>query len=110
MLTSYEACSLLEVVGGLGGVALHVVGDFVFGVDGLDGALRFAGAAVDALFGVDHEVVAGVVDAVYRADLDAALVLRADTRLGDHVSQRVLLSEYLVAALYQPANAFNTRR
>src|ERR671917_2522375 len=96
-------CLLLEVVGGLGGVALHVVGDFVLGEDSLDRALGFAGAAIDTLFRVDHEVVAGVVDAVYRADLDATLVLGADTRLRDHIGQKGLLSERLVAALYQPA-------
>jgi hypothetical protein len=71
----------------------EVLGDFVLGVDSLDRALRLAGAAVDALFGVDHEVVAGVVDTVDRADLDATLVLRADTRLRNHVGHRVLLSE-----------------
>src|SRR3712207_6876562 len=65
----------------LGGVALHIVGDFVLGVDGLDRALGFAGAAIDTLFRVDHEVVAGVVDAVDRADLDATLVDRKSTRL-----------------------------
>src|SRR5919199_5650976 len=98
---------LLEVLGGLGGVALHVFGDFVLGVDGLDRALGFAGAAIDTLFGVDHEVVAGVVDAVDRADFDATLVLGVDTRLCDHIGQRDLLSESLVAALYQPASAPN---
>src|ERR687895_2877825 len=103
-------CLLLEVVGGLGGVALHVVGDFVLGVDGLDRALGFAGAAIDALFGVDHEVVAGVVDAIDRADLDATLVLGADTRLRDHIRQKDLLSGCLVMALYQPAATLNTRR
>src|SRR5829696_2767816 len=84
---SKTLCNLLEVVCGLCGVALHIVGDFVLGVDGLDRTLGLAGAAIDALFGVDHEVVAGVVDAVYRADLDATLVLGADTRLRDHIGQ-----------------------
>src|SRR5919112_914639 len=104
-----EVLLLLEVVGGLGGVALHVVGDFVLGVDGLDRALGFAGAAIDALFGVDHEVVAGVVDAIDRADLDATLVLGADARLRDHIGQRAS-SLNLVPALYQPAPTPNTRR
>src|SRR3712207_9034883 len=93
----------------LGGVALHIVGDFVLGVDGLDRALGFAGAAIDTLFRVDHEVVAGVVDAVDRADLDATLVLGADTRLRDHIGQRAS-SLNLVPALYQPAPTLNTRR
>src|ERR687898_141261 len=100
-------CLLLEVVGGFGGVALHVVGDFVLGVDGLDRAFGFASAAIDTLFRVDHEVVAGVVDAVDRADLDATLVLGADTRLCDHIGQRAS-SLNLVPALYQPAPTPNT--
>src|SRR5215213_8456916 len=83
---------LLEVLGGLGGVALHVLGDLVLGIDGLDRALGFAGAAIDALFRVDHEVIAGVVDAVDRTDLDAALVLCPDTWLRDHIRHRGLLS------------------
>jgi hypothetical protein len=33
-------------------------------------------------------VVAGVVDAVHWADLDATLVLGTDTRLRDHICQR----------------------
>src|SRR5919202_1982077 len=73
--------ALLEVVGVFGYVALHLLGDLVLGVDGLDRALGLAGPAVYALFGVDHKVIAGVVDAVNRTYLDTGLVLRADTRL-----------------------------
>src|SRR5918992_373605 len=85
---------LLEVVGGLGGVALHVLGDLILGVDGLDRALRLAGSAVDALLGVDHEVVARVVDAVHGTDLDAALVLGADARFRYDVGHRRFLLSF----------------
>src|ERR671920_549320 len=67
---------LLEVVGGLGGVALHVLGDLVLGVDGLHRALRLARPAVDAVDGTD---------------LDAALVLRADARLSYDVGHKSFL-------------------
>src|SRR5581483_3643810 len=43
----------------------------VLGEDRLDGALRLAGAAVDALLRVDHEDARRLVDAVDRADVDA---------------------------------------
>src|SRR5882724_2974389 len=53
--------------------------------DRLDGALRLARAAVDALVRVDHEHLLRLVDAVDRADVDAALVLLVDAGLRDHV-------------------------
>src|SRR5690606_2175919 len=55
------------------------------GKDGLDWALWLAGAAVDALVGVDVVLIVRLVDTIDRADLDAAGVLGADTRFGDHV-------------------------
>src|SRR5918992_4444425 len=72
-------------LGGLGDVVLHVFGDLIVGVDGLHRALGQAHGAVDALLGVDHEVVALVVDAVNRAHRYASSVLRADTRFGYNV-------------------------
>src|SRR5258708_1621473 len=57
----------------------------VFVEDRLDRGERLAGAAVDALVGVDVENPLAFVDAVDRAFLDAALVLDLDARLGDHV-------------------------
>src|ERR671932_1118113 len=77
--------SLLEVVGGLSDVLLHILGDLILGVDRFDRALRLAGTAIDALFGVDQELIPAVVDAVHRTHLDAALVLRADAGLGYNV-------------------------
>src|SRR5919202_690469 len=76
---------LLEEVGVLGDVALHLVGNLVVGVDSLHRALGLAGPAVDTFVGVDQELVPAVVDAVYRTHLDAALVLRADAGLGYNV-------------------------
>ena len=64
---------------------LPLVGQRVLGEDRLDRALRLAGAAVDALLGVDHQHPAHLVDAVHRADVDAGLVLQVDAGLGDDV-------------------------
>ena len=64
---------------------LPLVGQRVLREDRLDGALRLAGAAVDALLGVDHEHPAGLVDAVHGADVDAGLVFDVDAGLGDDV-------------------------
>ena len=62
-----------------------LLGDVVLVVDGLHGADRLAGTAVDALVGVDVEPALALVDAVDRALLDAGLVLEVDTGLRDHV-------------------------
>src|SRR5665213_3003304 len=57
----------------------------VLGEDRLDGALGLAGPTVDALFGVDDEEAAGLMDAVHGADVHAGLVFDVDARLGDDV-------------------------
>src|SRR5215207_7499500 len=70
-----------------------LVGELVLGEARVHRAGLDAGVAVDALLGVDVElldlVVVGLirrrVDAVDRADLDARVVLGADARLCDHV-------------------------
>src|SRR4029079_5868973 len=73
------------------GVDLDVVGPLlrhrVLGKDRGHRALGLAGAAVDALIGVDevHRILVGGVDAIDRADVDAGRVLDADARLGDDV-------------------------
>src|SRR3954447_26299489 len=74
-------------------VLLPLVGNLVLGEARVDRAGLDAGVAVDALLGVDVElldvVVVGLVrrrvDAVDRAHLDARVVLGADARLGDDV-------------------------
>src|SRR4051812_49994143 len=73
--------------------ALPLLGQLVLGEAGVDWARLDARVAVDALLGIDVEllnaVVVGLVrrrvDAVHRAYLDAGVVLGADARLGDHV-------------------------
>src|SRR2546425_7660615 len=57
----------------------------VLGEDRLHRAHGLAGSAVDALVGVDEELVRPLVDAINWADLDAGLVLDVDARLDDHV-------------------------
>src|SRR5215208_5313724 len=79
---------LLEEVGVLCDVALHLLWDLVLGIDSLDWALRLAGAAVYALLGVDQELIPTVVDAVYGAYLHTGLVFGADTRLRDDVGHK----------------------
>jgi len=72
------------------GVFLLTVRHIVLGEDGRDRADRLAGAAVDALIGVDVELavyVFVVVDAVDGTDLDAGFVDGADTGLRNDVSQ-----------------------
>ena len=64
---------------------LPLVGHRVLGEDRLDRALGLAGAAVDALLGVDDQHPVGLVDAVDGADVDAGLVLHVDAGLGDDV-------------------------
>jgi hypothetical protein len=58
-----------------------VGGDVVLVVDGLDRAHRLAGAAVDALVGVDVQHPVALVDAVDRTLLDAREILHVDARL-----------------------------
>src|SRR5262249_11565724 len=64
---------------------LPLLGQRVLGKDRLDRALGLAGAAGDALLGVDDEDPLALVDAVDRADVDARPVLDVDARLRDHV-------------------------
>src|SRR5450830_215659 len=53
--------------------------------DGAHRALRLAGAAVDALVGLDVQHLLVFVEAVDGADLDTGLVLHVDARLADYV-------------------------
>src|SRR5262249_9395763 len=74
---------------------------------------RLAGAAVDALIGMDEELVGALVDAVDRADLNAGLVLHVDAGLRDTVrhSELVLRSRSrrrFAVAVLKPARAGGT--
>ena len=82
----------------------HVVGDLVLGVDGLDRTLRLARPAVNALLGVDHELIPTVIDAVHRTDLDARLVLGTDTGLRNDVGHL-----FSLLPLGQPIAPFYTQ-
>src|SRR5215204_5110651 len=57
----------------------------VFGEDGLDGALRLAGPAVDAFLGIDDQDPLELVDAIDWADVDARAVFDVDAGLRDDV-------------------------
>jgi hypothetical protein len=64
-----------------------LLGKIVLEKDRLDGADFGANAAVDALVRVDVKLlgVVGGVDAVHGTNLHTAIVLDADTWLGDHI-------------------------
>src|SRR3954453_22591812 len=66
--------------------------------DRFDRAFRLTGAAVDALLGVDHELSAGLVDAVHGADVDARFVFDVDAGLGDDVGHRAAYSTEAVSS------------
>jgi hypothetical protein len=59
--------------------------------DRLNRALGFASSAVDALIGVNVELVVTLVDAVHGTDLDAAGVFGPDAGLSDDVCHGVVL-------------------
>src|SRR5438132_10799199 len=58
--------------------------DVILGKNRLDGALRHAQRAVDALLGIDHQHLGSLAKAVDRAHVDAVGVLALDAALGDY--------------------------
>ena len=62
--------------------------------DGFHRTFRRAGAAVDALVGLNHEQPFDLIDAVDRAYLHARRVLHIETRLGDDVRHDAMLSPW----------------
>jgi hypothetical protein len=85
--TGKLALSVLEELGVDQLELCPLLGEIILEEDGLDGADLRADAAIDALVRID-EILLGVVrrmDAIDRTDFDTAIVLDADTRLGDHV-------------------------
>src|SRR5688572_2055559 len=65
--------------------ALPLVRSLVLREDRLDRTDRLARAAIDALVGMNEELILALVDAIDRAHLHAGLVLDVDARLGDHI-------------------------
>src|SRR2546426_6494521 len=53
-----------------------------------DRTLGLAGTAIDALVGVDVELILALVDTVHRTDIHAGAILQIDARLGDNVRHR----------------------
>src|SRR5262249_3335224 len=82
---------VLEVVVVERRIVRPLLGDVLLGEDRLDRTRIDAGAAVDALVGIDveHPILVGPDDAVDRAFLDAGLVLHVDAGLGDDVGHGV---------------------
>src|SRR5262249_49109093 len=76
---------LVERLFVLGDVRLHVPRHILFRIDRVHRALRFTGAAVDALVRMDIELILGLVDAVHRTDIHTGAILDADTGFSDHV-------------------------
>ena len=62
-------------------VARHVF----FRDDGVDGALRDANGAIDALIGIDHQEVRAFAEAVHRAYVHTVRVFAFDAGFGDDV-------------------------
>src|SRR5215208_651176 len=63
----------------------HVGRHVLFGKNRRHRALGLAGAAVDALVGMDVELVLALVDAVHGTDIHARAVLDPDACLDDHI-------------------------
>jgi hypothetical protein len=62
-----------------------------FGIDGIDGALRNANCAIDALIRVNGEEVGAFAEAVYGADVHTVSVFAADTGFRNNVGHDSLL-------------------
>jgi hypothetical protein len=60
-------------------------GHIIFIEDGLDGADRLAGAAINALVWLDVEHALALINAINRTLFDARLVFHINTRLGNYV-------------------------
>jgi hypothetical protein len=62
-----------------------------FGIDGIDGALRNANRAIDALIRVNGEEIGAFAEAVYGADVHTVGVFAADTGFRNNVGHDSLL-------------------
>src|SRR5688572_20328616 len=70
--------------------ALPLLGCLVLSEDRLHRTYRLARATIDALIGMNEQLVIALVDAVDRAHLDTRLVLHTDARLSDYVRHQGL--------------------
>jgi hypothetical protein len=87
-----HSCFLQSEVRAVLGDEARLVGGHVFlGEDRADRAGWDARAAVNALVGVNVELVVTFVDALHGANFDAGAVLRADAGLGNNVCHGGLL-------------------
>src|SRR4029078_8632573 len=93
----------------VGVIDLHERGPFVrqgvLGEDRLDGALRLARTAVDALFGVDDEDAVRLVDAIDGTDVDAGTIFDVDARLRGDVRHCINPSDGLTPKASAPRRA-----
>lgn len=66
-------------------VVCHVLGQLVVGINGLHGAHRHTGVAVDALVWVNYEEVRPLIKTVHRADFYTIRVFAVDAGFSDDV-------------------------
>src|ERR1035437_3643638 len=92
------------------GVDLRVTGPLgrnaILGEDRVDRALGLAGAAIDALVGVDKEDAVNAVlemDAVDRANRHTCLIYDVDAGLSDHVGHRASPEVQLIVQAWRPS-------
>lgn len=69
----------------LGREILPLIGHLIVRKNCLNRALRNARSTVDALLGVDEELILPFINAINRAYVDTRLVFLFDTRLGDDI-------------------------
>ncbi len=84
----------LEILCVLGYVTRPFFRTLFFGKNGCDWALRFTGAAVNALVWFDVELIGSLVNAVHGTDVDAAPIQNTYARLSDyiwHIGLRLVL-------------------
>src|SRR5574342_150837 len=75
----------MKYIAVLGDVGFPLRRRVLFGEDRRHRTLRLARPAVDALVGMDIELVLSFIDAVHRTDIDTGAVFDVDAGLGDDV-------------------------
>jgi hypothetical protein len=72
-------------------VFLEVSGDVAFGVDGFDRTFSDTGSAVDAILGVDNDLVIHFVEAGNGADFNTIRKFAVNAFVGNNVSHKYFL-------------------